>query len=213
MSKRVVVAITGASGVIYGIRLLEVLQEIAETHLVMSRSAGITLKLENPEWTIERVESLASFTHRHGDIAASLASGSFPVDAMTIVPCSMKTLAAIAHGYSDNLITRCADVCLKERRRLIVVPRETPLHNVHLKNMLTISEMGGIIVPPMPGFYHQPKTMQDLIDHVVGKIVDLCGFEQKLFPIWRGPNDPATKSDLSPPPNRKTLSEPSDQLG
>lgn len=187
--RRVIVGISGASGVIYGIRLLQALRELAEleVHLVVTRSAGITLRLENPEWELAAVQELAQVVHREGDIAASIASGSFAVESMVVVPCSMRSLAAIAHGFSDNLLTRAADVMLKERRKLVLVTRETPLHAVHLKNMLTVTEMGAVILPPMPGFYHRPETMQDLIDHTVGKILDSLGLPQKLFPPWNGP--------------------------
>lgn len=180
---------SGASGPIYAIRLLEALrgQEGVETHLVMTRSAGVTLRLEVPDRELAEVQALATVSYKEGDIAACIASGSYRTDAMVVVPCSMKTLAAIAHGFSDNLLTRAADVMLKERRRLVLVPRETPLHAVHLKNMLTVTELGGIILPPVPGFYHQPKTIADLVDHTVGKILETLGFEQNLFPPWSGP--------------------------
>ena len=186
--RRIIVGLSGASGIIYGIRLLQVLRDLpdVETHLIITRSAGITLRLENPEWEVASVTALADVVHREGDIAASIASGSFPVESMVVVPCSMKSLSAIAHGFSDNLLTRAADVILKERRRLILVARETPLHAVHLRNMLTVTEMGGIVLPPMPGFYHRPQSVAEIVDHVVGKIVDVLGFEQHLFPIWRG---------------------------
>lgn len=180
--------ISGASGIIYGIRLLQALrqQPDLEIHLVVTRSGGVTLRLENPDWELTAVHDLAHVVHREGDIAASIASGSFAVESMAVVPCSMRTLAAIAHGFSDNLLTRAADVMLKERRKLVLVTRETPLHAVHLKNMLAATEMGAVVLPPMPGFYHQPQTMQDLIDHVVGKILDTLGIPQQLFPPWTG---------------------------
>ena len=186
--RRIVVGISGASGIIYGIRLLEVLRQQAEVelHLVITRSGGVTLRLENPEWEVAAVQALAHVVHREGDIAASIASGSFAVESMVVVPCSMRSLAAIAHGFSDNLLARAADVMLKERRKLILVTRETPLHAVHLKNMLSVTEMGAIVLPPMPGFYHRPQSVADLIDHVVGKILDCLGFEQQLFPPWTG---------------------------
>jgi len=186
--RRIVVGISGASGIIYGIRLLEVLRQQAEVeiHLVITRSGGLTLRLENPEWELSAVQALAHVVHREGDVAASIASGSFAVESMVVVPCSMRSLAAIAHGFSDNLLTRAADVMLKERRKLILITRETPLHAVHLKNMLAVTEMGAMVLPPMPGFYHRPQSLQDLIDHVVGKILDSLGFEQHLFPPWTG---------------------------
>lgn len=189
-ARRIVIGLTGASGIIYGIRLLQVLRELPEVeiHLVATRSAGITLRCENPDWELSAVQALAHVVHREGDIAACIASGSFPVESMVVVPCSMKSLSAIAHGYSDNLLTRAADVVLKERRKLILVPRETPLHAVHLKNMLSVTQMGGIILPPVPGFYHRPTSVAEIVDHTVGKVLDVLGFPQQLFPVWQGPN-------------------------
>lgn len=186
--RRFVVGISGASGVIYGIRLMQLLrdQPDIELHLVITRSGVVTLKLENPEWPLARVQELAHVVHREADIAASIASGSFAVEAMVVAPCSMRSLAAIAHGLSDNLLVRAADVMLKERRKLVLVARETPLHAVHLKNMLAVTEMGGIILPPMAAFYHQPRSVQDLVDHVVGKILDTLGIPHTLFPPWTG---------------------------
>lgn len=187
--RRIILGITGASGAIYGIRLLEVLRTYpeVETHLVITRSGGVTLRLECPERTLADVHALAHASHKEGDIAACIASGSFRTDAMVIAPCSMKSLAAIAHGFSDNLLTRSADVILKERRKLILLPRETPLHAVHLKNMLSVTELGGIIMPPVPGFYHRPQTLAELVDHTVGKVLDLLELEHQLFPAWTGP--------------------------
>ena len=187
--RRIIVGITGASAVLYGVRLLEVLKPNPdiETHLVMSRAAGITLRLESPEWTIEEVKNLADVVHRENDIAASIASGSFAVDAMVVVPASMKTVAQIATGTGENLLCRAADVTLKERRPLIVVPRETPMHLGHLRNLTTLAELGAVIVPPMVAFYHQPKSVNDIVDHTVGKILDLLKVEQELFKPWLGP--------------------------
>ena len=169
---------------------MEVLQSYpdVETHLVMSRAAGITLRLESPEWTVDDVKSLADVIHRENDIAASIASGSFAVEAMVVVPASMKTVAQIATGTGENLLCRAADVTLKERRPLIVVPRETPMHLGHLRNLTTLAELGAIIVPPMVAFYHQPKSVNDIVDHTVGKLLDLLKIEQKLFEPWQGPN-------------------------
>ena len=188
--RRIIVGMTGASAVLYGVRLLEVLQSYpdVETHLVMSRAAGITLRLESPEWTADDVKSLADVIHRENDIAASIASGSFAVEAMVVVPASMKTVAQIATGTGENLLCRAADVTLKERRPLIVVPRETPMHLGHLRNLTTLAELGAIIVPPMVAFYHQPKSVNDIVDHTVGKLLDLLKIEQKLFEPWQGPN-------------------------
>lgn len=188
VNKRIVIGISGATGVIYAVRLLEVLHGRAdvETHLVVSRSAKLTLSLELPEWPLAQVEALADVVYKDNDIGATIASGSFPTDAMVLVPCSMKTLAAVAHGYGENLLARAADVMLKERRRFILVPREAPLHLVHLRNMATISEMGGIILPPFPAFYHRPATVQEIVDQTVGKILDLLGIEQTLLKPWLG---------------------------
>jgi 4-hydroxy-3-polyprenylbenzoate decarboxylase len=184
---RLIVGISGSSAPIYAIRLLEALRPLpVETHLVMSRSAGVTLRLESPEWTLPAVQELADVVHREQDMAASISSGSFQTMGMAVVPCSMKSLSAIANGFSDNLLARAADVVLKERRRLVLVPRETPLHLVHLRNMVTVTEMGGIILPPSPAFYHQPHSIEDLIDHTVGKILDMFELEHQLYRRWTG---------------------------
>lgn len=173
---RVLVGITGASGVVYGVRLVNVLREKKiETFCVVSRNAEKIMKLEIGE-NIE--------CYREDEIEAPFSSGSFGIDAMAIVPCSMKTLAAIACGYANNLITRSADVVLKERKKLILVPRETPLHTIHLENMLRLSKAGAIILPAMPAFYHKPKKIDDLIDFVVGKILDVLGIENNLYERW-----------------------------
>lgn len=172
----------------YGIRLLQVLQPMTdiETHLVLSRAAGITLKLECPQWSIEQVKALATVVHKESDIAASIASGSFLTEAMIVVPASMKTVAQIATGTGESLLHRAADVCLKERRPLYVVPRETPFHLGHLRNLTTLAELGAVIVPPMIAFYHHPKTVEEVIDHTVGKLLDLLKIEHSLFPRWEG---------------------------
>lgn len=187
--RRFVIGISGASGAIYGIRLMQFLREQPdfEVHLVMTRSGGVSLRLENPDWQLSQVRELAHVVHREDDIAASIASGTFAVEAMIVAPCSMRSLGAIAHGLSDNLLTRAADVMLKERRKLILLTREMPLHAVHIKNMLAVTEMGGIIMPPMPGFYHQPRSVMDLVDFVVGKILDTLGIAHDLVPPWTGP--------------------------
>lgn len=192
-SRRIIVGITGASAVIYGIRLLEVLKSAPEieTHLVLSRAAGITLRLECPTWTLEAVKDLADVAHKESDIAASIASGSFAVDAMVVVPASMKTVAQIATGTGETLLHRAADVTLKERRPLYVVPRETPFHLGHLRNLTTLAELGAIIVPPMVAFYHQPQNVQDIVDHTVGKLLDLLKVEHRLFKPWTGPDSKA----------------------
>ncbi len=193
LDQRIVVAITGASTTLLGIRLLELLQGYnqVETHLILSQAARATLHLESETWNIKKVKALAQVVYNEKDITAPIASGTFPFKSMVVIPCSMKTLAAIACGYGDNLIHRAADVALKERRTLIVVPRETPLHLGHLRNMTALTEMGGIVLPPSIALYHKPKTILDLIDHTVGKVLDLLGLTHTLFPPWGDPDSPA----------------------
>jgi len=185
--RRIIVAITGATGATYGVQLLKRLQAIAgvETHLVVSDAANLTL---HQELDLQRrdVEALADIVHRNRDIGAAIASGSFQVDGMVIAPCSMKTLAAVAHGLSDNLVTRAADVILKERRRLVLMVRETPFNLAHLRNMTAVTEMGGIIFPPLPGFYHRPATIADMVEHTVDRVVDLLGIENAQAARWGG---------------------------
>lgn len=187
--RRIIVGITGASAVVYGIRLLEVLstRRDVETHLILSRAAGITLRLECPDWTLEQVKALADVSYKENDIAASIASGSFPVEAMVVVPASMKTVAQIAHGTGEGLLHRAADVTLKERRPLVVVPRETPLHLGHLRNLTCLAELGAQVIPPLVAFYHRPRTVQDIVDQGVGKILDALGIDHDLYPRWEGP--------------------------
>jgi 4-hydroxy-3-polyprenylbenzoate decarboxylase len=188
--KRIIVGITGATGVIYGIRLLEVLVELnTETHLVLSEAAKKNILLET-DYTIEDIEKLASMVHGVGNMAASISSGSFKTDGMVVAPCTVKTLSGIAHSYNDNLIVRAADVVLKERRRLVLVVRETPLHKGHLEMMSKVADIGGIILPPIPAFYFKPKQIEDLIDHTVGKILDLLKIDHSLFKRWEGVRDP-----------------------
>ena len=187
--KRLIIGISGASGVIYGIRLLQTLGTLPdhlkpETHLIMSRSAEITLAHESDLKVIDVHES-AAVVHSNKDIGAAVASGSYQTIGMIIAPCSMKTLAQIATGVTDSLLSRAADVVLKERRKLVCMVRETPLHSGHLKSMLQISEMGGIIAPPVPAFYNKPKTLQDVVDHTVGRILDLFQIETGLVKRWR----------------------------
>lgn len=180
---------SGASGVIYGIRLLEVLRDVddVETQLVLSPAARQTIKVET-DWEPKNVESLADVVHTFGDIAGSPSSGSFPFDAMAVVPSSMHTVAAIAYSISDNLLVRAADVALKERRTLLVAPRETPLHLGHLRALTQLVEMGALVVPPMPAFYHRPETIDDLVNQTVNRICDLLGIvlAEDLFERWRG---------------------------
>ncbi len=187
--KRLIVAIAGASGVIYGIRLLEALRSVVEveTHLVLSQAGAQTIGLET-DYTVEQVEALADVNYRFRDIAAAIASGSFKTYGMVVIPCTVKTLAGIAHSYSDNLILRAADVVLKDRRRLVLLLRETPLHLGHLRLMAQVTEMGAIVAPPMPAFYHRPQTLDDLINQTVNRVLDLLDIElpQDLFTRWAG---------------------------
>jgi 4-hydroxy-3-polyprenylbenzoate decarboxylase len=187
---RLVVGMSGATGQIYGIRLLEVLKDVpwVETHLVMSPAARQTIDLET-DWAADDVEALADRVHRFGDIAASISSGSFRIDAMIVIPCSMGTLSGIALSTSDNLIERAADVTLKERRPLVLVPRETPMHLGHLRLLVQAAEIGAIIAPPSPAFYQRPTDLDGLIDHTVGRLLDLLGIrlERDLSPRWSGP--------------------------
>ena len=186
--RKIIVGITGSSAPIYGIRTLQVLQGMPdiETHLILSEGAHLSIKYEAPDWAIDDIIALADVYHDPRNLAASVSSGSFKTDGMVVVPCSMKTLASIAHSYNVDLITRAADVCLKERRRLVVVARETPFHRGHLMNMLAVTDMGGVILPPIPGFYSQPKTIDDIINHTVGKILDLLDIENDQFKRWTG---------------------------
>ena len=185
--KRIVVAITGASGAIYGVRLLQRLAADAaiETHVVVSSSGALTA-LQELDMKRAEIEALASVAHGVRDIGASIASGSFDADAMVVAPCSMKTLAAIAHGLSDNLVARAADVMLKERRRLVLLARETPLNLAHLRNMVAVTEMGGIVMPPVPAFYQRPKTLDDLVDDTVARVLDLIGVDSPTLKRWTG---------------------------
>ena len=183
---KLIVAITGASGAIYGIRLLEELKKAGgiETHLLISDWAEETIKLET-DYSVEAVRSLADVVYHNRDQAAKIASGSFLNAGMVIVPCSMKTLAAIAHGYGDSLITRAAYVCLKERRRLLLVPRETPLSTIHLENLLRLSKLGAVVIPPIPAFYHRPQTLAEVVDQTVGQILDHLSVPHNLLPRWQ----------------------------
>lgn len=184
---RLVVAISGASGAIYGIRALQALREAqVETHLVVTNAALETMRLE-ADFGKEDLVRLATKAHSIGDIASKIASGSFRTDGMLVIPCSMKTLAGIASGYSDNLLLRAADVTLKERRRLVLVVRESPLSLIHIENMATVTRAGGVILPAMPAFYHRPKTVGELVDQVVGKALDMLGVEHNLFKRWDKP--------------------------
>lgn len=184
--KRIIVGITGATGVIYGVRLLERLREAgAETHLVISRWGVRTLQHET-RYSREAIEALATATYKPDDLGAAISSGSFGTDGMIVVPCSAKSLAAIAHGYGDSLIHRAADVVLKERRRLVLAVREAPLSDIHLENMLKLSRMGVVIFPPLPAFYNGPVTLDDLVDHTVARMLDQFGIAVAGASRWSG---------------------------
>ncbi len=184
MPKKIVIAIAGASGVTYGVRMLEVLQNTDyETHLIISEAGKLNIKIET-RYTPDEVAALADFTYAHRDVAASLASGSFLTSAMVVVPCTIKTLSGIANSYNENLIVRAADVTLKEKRKLVLVVRETPLHKGHLRLMTMAADMGAHILPPVPSFYHFPKTIDDIINQTIGKILDYIGVEHNLFQRW-----------------------------
>ena len=182
---KVVVGISGASGVIYGIRLLEELKKAdVETHLIISEIAKDIIDYET-EYSVNEVEDIADYVHDENDLNAIVNSGSFKFDTAIVIPCSMKTLSAISNAYGDKVITRVADVALKERRRLIIVPRETPLRTTHLENMTKLSREGAIILPAMPGFYHKPTSINEQIDFIVGKIFDIIDIDNNLFSKWK----------------------------
>ena len=185
--KRLIVGISGASGAIYGIRLLEVLRDMedVETHLVMSRFARMNVEIETTH-DLQYVEDLADQVHSFGNQAAPISSGSFQTDGMVIAPCSMKTLAAVAHAFADDLVSRAADVVLKERRRLVIMPRETPLTLAHLRNMVAASEMGAVVFPPVPAFYAKPRSVDQLVEHSVLRVLDLFGIHSRRATRWKG---------------------------
>lgn len=185
-SRRLIVAITGSSGPHYGVRLLEVLRDAGvETHLILSAAAHRTIEYEMGREPAE-VAALASCLHDERNIGASIASGTFVTGGMVIAPCSIRTLSAVANSANDNLVARAADVCLKERRRLVMVVRETPFHSGHLRLMLQAAEAGAVILPPVPAFYHRPESVQDLIDHTVVKVLDQFGINTDLIQRWQG---------------------------
>jgi 4-hydroxy-3-polyprenylbenzoate decarboxylase len=192
--QRLVIGISGSSGVIYGIRLLEVLRPLpeVETHLIVSRGAKLNIALETDR-TLREVEALADRIYRDQDLAASVSSGSFPTSGMIIAPCSMKTLSGVVNSYADNLLVRAADVTLKEGRRLVLMPRESPLHRGHTRLLHEAACLGAIICPPMPAFYGNPRTIQDLIDHTVGRLLDLFGIDAGLVRRWEGPRKKPAK--------------------
>ena len=187
MKKRLIVGITGATGAVYGVRMLEALKTAAgwESHVVLSDAGALNLwhELKMKRKDLERIADAA---YHPKDIAATIASGSYLTEGMVIAPCSMKTLAAVAHAHADDLVSRAADVVLKERRRLVLLPRETPLNLAHLRNMATVTEMGGIIFPPVPAFYALPKSIDDLVAHTVARVLDLFGIHSTKLARWRG---------------------------
>jgi 4-hydroxy-3-polyprenylbenzoate decarboxylase len=202
-TNRLIVGISGASGVIYGIRLLELLEKLPiETHLVMSRAAEMTIGYETDRKASD-VRSLADFSYPIADVAAPISSGSFKTAGMVIAPCSMRSLAEIATGVTATLLTRAADVVLKERRRLVLMVRETPLHTGHLRNMLALSEMGAIIAPPVPAFYSAPESIAEMVDHTVGRLLDLFGLETGTVRRW---GEARVDRPVGPPPPSRTRS-------
>jgi 4-hydroxy-3-polyprenylbenzoate decarboxylase len=184
---RIVVGVSGSSGVIYGIRLLEALRKYSasEIHLVLSPAAEDNIRIET-DYKVDDVKALGHVVYKHSNLAASISSGSFKTDGMVVVPCSMKSLSEIAYSNSNNLLARAADVCLKERRKLILVPRETPLHRGHLEMMLRVTDLGAIVLLPVPSFYHAPQTIDDVINQTIGKILDQFDIEHDLFRRWHG---------------------------
>ena len=197
--RRIIVGISGASGVVYGIRALQVLGDIPgiETHLVLSPSARRTIA-EETDWDAGAVEALAQVVHNHRDIGASIASGSFKTGGMLVAPCSIKSLSGIVNSYADNLLTRAADVCLKERRRLVLLVRETPLHLGHIELMAQAARYGAVVLPPVPAFYNRPQSVDDIVDHTVGKALDQFDIPHQLFKRWKE-SDGEVPPQSSPP--------------
>ncbi len=184
MKKRLVIGIAGASGVIYGIKMLQHLKKTdMEVHLIISEAGKKNIEIET-DWAVEDVLAMAHFVYDNKNVGASLASGSFLTEGMVVIPCTIKTLSGIANSYTDNLLVRAADVTLKEKRKLVLVVRETPLHRGHLRLMTMAAEMGAHILPPVPSFYHQPKTIDDILDQTIGKIFDYLNIEHSLFKRW-----------------------------
>lgn len=186
--KRIIVGMSGASGAIYGIRALQVLGGLPEIecHLILSPSARRTI-VEETSWSVAEVEALAAVVHPHRDIGASLSSGSFRTSGMLVAPCSIKSLSGIVHSYNDNLLTRAADVCLKERRTLVLLVRETPLHLGHLEMLAQAARYGAVVLPPVPAFYNRPQTIDEIVNHTVGKALDQFGLPHELFKRWKEP--------------------------
>jgi 4-hydroxy-3-polyprenylbenzoate decarboxylase len=184
MPRRIVIGISGASGVIYGVRILELLKDTdVETHLIISNSGKVNIAIET-DYTPEQVAAMASRTYDDSDMAAAVSSGSFLTDGMIVAPCTIKSLSGIANSYTTNLLVRAADVTLKEKRKLVLLVRETPLHKGHLRLMSLAADMGAHILPPVPSFYHKPKTIQDIIDQSIGKVFDYMGIRHDLFTRW-----------------------------
>ena len=184
--RRIIVGITGASGAVYGMSALESLKAtgMVEIHLVISEAGKDLLRMEIGTSAVKRAQRLADALYHNNDLAAPISSGSFLTDGMIIAPCSAKTLSAVAHGYGDNLLHRAADVALKERRKLVLLFRETPLHLGHIENMALVTRMGAVVLPPVPAFYHKPATIADLVDHTIGKVLDLFSLEHNLYQRW-----------------------------
>ena len=184
MSGRIIVGLSGASGVIYGVRILSLLKEKGvETHLIISEAGKRNIEIET-DYKADEVAAMATHVHDNKDVGAAIASGSFLTDGMVVVPCTIKSLSGIANSYNNNLLVRAADVTLKEKRKLVLVVRETPLHKGHLRLMTLAADMGALILPPVPSFYHQPKTIDDIIDQTIGKVFDYLGIEHNLFKRW-----------------------------
>ena len=184
--RRLIIGMTGSTGAIFGIRMLEALQRTdVETHLIISKWAQRTIEHETRH-TLEQVRAMATVVHSQGDMGASISSGSFLTEGMVVIPCSVRTLGGIANGYGEHLVHRAADVILKERRKLVLVVRETPLSEVHLENMLKLARMGVVMLPPMPAFYNHPKTVEDVIDHIVMRVLDQFGIETPFAKRWDG---------------------------
>ena len=182
---QIIIGLSGATGIIYGVRLREVLKkQNVETHLIMTRTSEKIIQLET-DLTRTDLNALATYSYGIDDLTSPISSGSFKTDGMVVVPCSMKTLSGIATGYSSNLLLRAADVTLKERRRLVLVPRETPLSLIHIENMYKVARAGAIVLPAMPGFYHKPKSVDDLVNHIVGKILDVFNIRHELYKRWK----------------------------
>ncbi len=198
MKKRIVIGISGASGVIYGVRCLQLLKESDyETHLIISEAGKLNIEIETNH-TAAEVTALADYVYDHKNMAASVSSGSFLTEGMVVVPCTIKSLSGIANSYNDNLLVRSADVALKEKRKLVLVVRETPLHKGHLRLLSMAADMGAHILPPVPSFYHQPKSIEDIIDQTIGKIFDFFGIQHSLFRRWSGEDHGDNASQVLP---------------